>query len=110
VLDAGLVVVNVSPLATPREIQIQLATAAVSVIVVLENFAYKLDELLDENRVKAVISVAVGNLLPLSRRTAIDSVQRVVRDSIPPTKRGVVQNRPNLGDKDERRRPACYYG
>jgi long-chain acyl-CoA synthetase len=87
VLDAGLVVVNVNPLATPREIQIQLATAAVSAIVVLENFAYKLDEILDENQAKAVISVAVGDLLPLPRRTAIDFVQRVVRDSIPPTQR-----------------------
>ncbi|MFL9889740.1 AMP-binding protein [Paraburkholderia sp. RL17-381-BIF-C] len=87
VLDAGLVVVNINPLATPREIQIQLATAAVSAIIVLENFACKLDEILDENQAKAVISVAVGDLLPLPRRAAMDFVQRVVRDSIPPAKR-----------------------
>ena len=87
VLDAGLVVTNVNPLATAREIQIQLATAAVSAIVVLENFAYKLDEILDENQAKAVISVAVGDLLPLPKRTAIEFVQRVLRDSIPSTRR-----------------------
>ncbi|WP_275671045.1 AMP-binding protein [Paraburkholderia azotifigens] len=83
VLDAGLVVANVNPLATPREIQIQLSTAAVSAIVVLENFAWKLDDILDENQANAVVSVAVGDLLPLRKRAAIDFVQRVVRDSIP---------------------------
>jgi long-chain acyl-CoA synthetase len=87
VLDAGLVVVNVNPLATPREIQIQFATAAVSAIAVLENFAFKLDEILNEKQAKSVVSVAVGDLLPLPRRVAIDFVQRVVRDSIPPTQR-----------------------
>jgi long-chain acyl-CoA synthetase len=86
-LDAGLVVANVNPLATPREIQIQLATAGVSAIVVLENFADKLDDILDENQARAVVSVAAGDLLPLPKRTAIDFVQRVVRDSIPATKR-----------------------
>ncbi|ACC76011.1 AMP-binding protein [Paraburkholderia phymatum] len=87
VLDAGLVVANVNPLATPREIQIQLSTAAVSAIVVLENFAYKLDDILDENLAKAVVSVAVGDLLPPRKRAAIHFVQRVFRHSIPPTKR-----------------------
>ncbi|ALP67149.1 AMP-dependent synthetase (plasmid) [Paraburkholderia caribensis] len=87
VLDAGLIVANVNPLATPREIQIQLSTTAVSAIVVLENFAWKLDDILDENQAKAVVSVAVGDLLPLRKRAAIDFVQRVARDSIRPTKR-----------------------
>jgi long-chain acyl-CoA synthetase len=87
VLDAGLVVVNVNPLATPREIQIQLTTAAVSAIIVLENFAYKLDDILDEKLANAVISVSAGDLLPLPMRIAIVFLQRVVRRSIPPTKR-----------------------
>lgn len=86
-LDAGLIVVNVNPLATPREIQRQLTTAGVSAFVVLENFAFKLDGILDEKQAKAVVSVAVGDLLPLPRRVAIDFVQRVVRDSIPPARR-----------------------
>jgi long-chain acyl-CoA synthetase len=86
-LDAGLIVVNVNPLATPREIQIQLTTAGVSAIVVLENFAFKLDEILDEKQAKSVVSVAVGDLLSPPKRVAIDFVQRVVRDSIPPAKR-----------------------
>ncbi|WP_416365684.1 AMP-binding protein [Paraburkholderia terrae] len=93
VLDAGLIVANVNPLATPREIQIQLSTAAVSAIVVLENFAWKLDDILDENQAKAVVSVAVGDLLPLRKRAAIDFVQRVVRDSIRPTKRRYLSRR-----------------
>ncbi|WP_336601149.1 hypothetical protein [Paraburkholderia bengalensis] len=86
VLDAGLVVANVNPLATPREIQIQLSTAAVSAIVVLENFAYKLDDVLDENQAKAVVSVAAGDLLPFPKRAAIHFAQRFLRDSIPPAK------------------------
>jgi len=87
VLSAGLIVVNVNPLATPREIEIQLRTAEVSAIIVVENVACKLDDILDESRAKAVISVAVGDLLPLPRRMAIDFVQRVIRDSIPTAKR-----------------------
>ncbi|MFP4896293.1 AMP-binding protein [Paraburkholderia sp. EG304] len=103
-LDAGLVVVNVNPLATPREIQIQLATAAVSAIVVLENFAYKLDDILDEKLANAVISVAAGDLLPLPTRTAIDFLQRVVRRSIPPTKRQYRTFRAALSRRDSNER------
>jgi long-chain acyl-CoA synthetase len=106
VLDAGLVVVNINPLATPREIQIQLATAAVSAIIVLENFACKLDEILDENQAKAVISVAVGDLLPLPRRAAMDFVQRVVRDSIPPAFDRARSHRP----QSRRCRAAAIHG
>lgn len=87
VLDAGLVVANINPLATPREIRIQLAVSAVSAVVVLENFAYELDDILDDEQAKSVISVSAGELLPLPTRAAIDFVQRVVRDSIPPAKR-----------------------
>ena len=86
ILHAGLVVANVNPLATPREIQIQLSTAAVSAIVVLDNFAHKLDDILDENQRKAVVSVAPSDLLPLPKRIAIDFVQRVIRHSIPARK------------------------
>ncbi|MFX1676228.1 AMP-binding protein [Paraburkholderia sp. A2WS-5] len=104
VLDAGLVVVNVNPLATAREIQIQLDTAAVSAIVVLENFACKLDEILDAKLAKAVISVAAGDLLPLHTRTAIDFLQRVVRHSIPPTKRQYRTFRATLSRRDSNER------
>ncbi|CAM2161700.1 Long-chain-fatty-acid--CoA ligase [Paraburkholderia sacchari] len=108
-LDAGLAVVNVNPLATPREIQLQLATAGVSAIVVLENFAYKLDEILDENQAKAVISVAVGDLLPLPKRTLIEFTLRVVRRSIPPTKRKYWTFTSALSRRysNERRRHPC---
>lgn len=109
VLDAGLIVANVNPLATPREIQIQLSTAAVSAIVVLENFAYKLDDILDADQAKTVVSVAVGDLLPLPKRAAMDFVQRVVRDSIPATKREYWQFSVALSSRyaEARKQPAA---
>ncbi|WP_235028780.1 AMP-binding protein [Caballeronia choica] len=108
-LRAGLTVVNVNPFATPREIQVQLDTTRVGAIVVLENFAYKLDDIVDRNKVQGVVSVAAGDLLPIPTRVGIDFLQRVVRDSIPPTKldlrafRTVLSHTPNL----ERSRPSA---
>ncbi|WP_239511590.1 AMP-binding protein [Burkholderia sp. JP2-270] len=108
VLDAGLIVANVNPLATPREIQIQLTTAGVSAIVVLENFSYKLDDILDEHQAETVVSVAAGDLLPLPKRIAIDFIQHVVRDSIPSTKRKYREFRATLSRQydNARKRPS----
>lgn len=110
VLDAGLVVANVNPLATALEMHTQLSTAAVSAIVILENVAWKLDDILDEQQAKSVVSVAVGDLLPLPERAAMDFVQRVVRDSIPATRReyrtfSAALSRPY--DTRDDRRSAC---
>ncbi len=63
VLRAGLVVVNVNPLYTARELQHQLNDSGAEVIVVLENFAHTLEEVIEQVGVKHVVLAAIGDLL-----------------------------------------------
>jgi hypothetical protein len=62
-LRAGLVVVNVNPLYTARELQHQLNDSGAVAIVVLENFAHTLEEVIDERGVKHVVLASMGELL-----------------------------------------------
>jgi long-chain acyl-CoA synthetase len=63
VLRAGFVVVNVNPLYTPRELEHQLNDSGAQAIVVLENFASTLEEVIDRTGVKHVVLTGMGDLL-----------------------------------------------
>src|SRR6516165_10553727 len=60
-LRAGLIVVNVNPLYTPRELQEQLADSGASVIVIMENFAHKLEAVLAETTIRHVVVTRLGD-------------------------------------------------
>lgn len=60
---AGLVVVNVNPLYTPRELEHQLKDSGATTIVILENFAHTLAKVIDKTAVKHVIITRMGDLL-----------------------------------------------
>jgi long-chain acyl-CoA synthetase len=62
-LRAGMTVVNVNPLYTARELQHQLEDSGAKVIVVLENFAHTLQEVLGKTAIKHVITTRIGDLL-----------------------------------------------
>ena len=66
-MRAGLVLVNVNPLYTPRELQHQVADSGARTILILENFAHKLAEIIGSTGLKNVITTAVGDLLPAPR-------------------------------------------
>ena len=63
-LRAGLTVVNVNPLYTARELEHQLKDSGAQVIVILENFAHTLAEILPRTPVKTVIIARIGDLIP----------------------------------------------
>src|SRR5690606_16509068 len=63
-LRAGMVVVNVNPLYTARELQHQLADSGATAVVVLENFAATLEQAIARTAVLHVITTRVGDLLP----------------------------------------------
>ena len=63
VLRAGYTCVNVNPLYTARELQHQLRDSGASVIVILENFAHTLQEVIDQTQVQHVVVASVGDLL-----------------------------------------------
>jgi long-chain acyl-CoA synthetase len=63
VLRAGYTCVNVNPLYTARELEHQLKDSGASTIVILENFATVLEEVIDRTPVKHVVMASMGDLL-----------------------------------------------
>ena len=63
VLRAGYTCVNVNPLYTERELEHQLKDSGATAIVILENFAHTLVEVIDRTAVKHVVMAAMGDLL-----------------------------------------------
>ena len=83
-LRAGLVVVNVNPLYTPRELEHQLRDSGARAIVILENFATTLQQVLPAVPTKTVILAAMGDLLGLVKGALVNLVVRQVRKLVPP--------------------------
>ena len=84
VLRAGMVVVNVNPLYTPRELEHQLKDAGVRAIVVLENFAHTLEQVIGATPVRTVVTTQVGDLLPPVKRLLTNTVVKYVKKLVPP--------------------------
>ncbi len=84
ILRAGCVVVNVNPLYTPRELQHQLTDSGAEAIVVLENFAATLEQVVDRTSLKHVVVTGVGDLLGFPKSTVTNFVVRHVKKMVPP--------------------------
>jgi long-chain acyl-CoA synthetase len=82
-LRAGLVVVNVNPMYTPRELEHQLRDSGAKAIVILENFAHTLAKVLDKTSVETVLVTQIGDMLPVPRRQIVNFVVRNVKKMIP---------------------------
>jgi long-chain acyl-CoA synthetase len=80
---AGCTVVNVNPLYTARELQFQLADSGASAIVVLDNFAHTLEEVLPSTSVRHVITTRVGDLLHFPKAQIVNLVVKYVRHMVP---------------------------
>lgn len=83
VLRAGMVVVNVNPLYTVRELEHQLTDSGARVIVVLENYAHTVMKALPRSSVERVIVTQVGDLFPLLKRTATNFFVKRVKKMVP---------------------------
>ena len=83
ILRAGLVVVNVNPLYTPRELKHQLDDSGATAIVVLENFAHTLEQVIGSTAVRTVITTQVGDLLPPFKRWLTNAVVKRVKKLVP---------------------------
>ena len=80
---AGVVVVNTNPLYTPRELEHQLKDSGASAIVVLENFAHTLEEVLPRTSVRTVITTQIGDLFPAFKRMLTNLVVKHVKKLVP---------------------------
>ena len=82
-LRAGCTVVNTNPLYTARELEHQLTDSGAEVIVVVENFAQTLADVLGKTKIKHVVVTSVGEMLGL-KGLLIDFVVRRVKKLVPP--------------------------
>jgi long-chain acyl-CoA synthetase len=83
ILRAGMTVVNVNPLYTPRELEHQLKDSGARVIVIVENFAQTLQQVLDRTPVEHVITTQIGDMLPVPKRWLVNFVIKHVRKMVP---------------------------
>lgn len=83
VLRAGLVVVNVNPLYTPRELEHQLKDSGAKAIILIENFASTLQQCLANTGVKHVVLCAVGDQLGAIKGALVNYVVRSIKRMVP---------------------------
>jgi len=82
-LRAGYVVVNVNPLYTPRELEHQLKDSGAEVIVILENFAVTLEQVVARTPVKHIIVARLGDMLPFPKGAVVNFVVKYVKKMVP---------------------------
>jgi long-chain acyl-CoA synthetase len=80
---AGVVVVNTNPLYTARELEHQLKDSGATAIVVLENFAHTLEEVLPRTPVKTIITTQIGDMFPAFKRMLTNLVVKHVKKMVP---------------------------
>lgn len=81
-LRAGMVVVNTNPMYTARELKHQLADSGAAAIIVLDNFAATLQQIVAETSVKHIVTTGIGDLLG-SKGVLINFVLKHIKKMIP---------------------------
>lgn len=82
-LRAGMVVVNVNPLYTARELEHQLVDSGAEAIVILANFAHVLEKVIASTAVKTVVVTEFGDLLGWPRSALVNFVLKRVKKMVP---------------------------
>ncbi|MGP0088367.1 MAG: AMP-binding protein [Xanthobacteraceae bacterium] len=85
-LRAGLTVVNVNPLYTPRELEHQLKDSGAKLIVIMENFAHKLASMVANTPIEHVVVARLGDLMPSPKRWVFNFANTHIRRAVPPWK------------------------
>jgi len=80
---AGLTVVNTNPLYTPRELEHQLRDSGARAILILENFAHTLQQVIHATGVETVIVTGLGDLFPFPKSALVNFVLRHVKKQVP---------------------------
>ncbi len=83
ILKAGLVIVNTNPLYTPREMKHQFTDAGVKAVIIAENFAANLEQIIGETEIKTVITTSIGELLGFVKGGITNFVVRSVKKMVP---------------------------
>jgi len=83
ILRAGLVVVNVNPLYTSRELEHQLKDSGAKAIVIVENFCHVLQPVLARTDVRHIITTQLGDLLKFPKSLIVNLVVKHVKKMVP---------------------------
>jgi long-chain acyl-CoA synthetase len=83
ILRAGYTVVNVNPLYTPRELEHQLKDSGSEAIIVLENFAHTVEEVLAQTQVRHIVVASMGEMLGGAKGMLVNFVVRNVKKMVP---------------------------
>ena len=83
ILRAGMTVVNVNPLYTPRELEHQLKDSGAKAIVILENFASTLQQVRKNTPIKHIITSQLGDMLPAPKRLLVNMIIKRVKKMVP---------------------------
>jgi len=83
ILRAGLCVVNVNPLYTPRELEHQLTDCGARAIIILENFATTLEKVREKTDLRTIITTEIGDLLGFPKGPITNFVVKKVKKMVP---------------------------
>jgi len=84
ILRAGYTVVNINPLYTPRELEHQLNDSGCEAIIILENFATTLEQVLARTQVRHILVGSIGEMLGGPKGMLVNFVVRNVKRLVPP--------------------------
>jgi long-chain acyl-CoA synthetase len=82
-LRAGCVVVNCNPLYTPRELEHQLKDSGATAIVIVENFAHTLEQVVAHTEIRHVVVTPMGEMLGALKGALVNFVVRHVKKLVP---------------------------
>ncbi|MCA1798106.1 MAG: AMP-binding protein [Xanthomonadaceae bacterium] len=82
-LRSGIVVVNVNPLYTARELEHQLKDSGATAIVILDNFAHTLEKVIEKTPIKTVVTTRIGDMLSPPKRQLVNFVIKRVKKMVP---------------------------
>ncbi|MEP7196783.1 MAG: AMP-binding protein [Saprospiraceae bacterium] len=85
-LRAGLIIVNTNPLYTTRELEHQLTDSGVKAIVIAENFAAKLEQVMSKTKIEIVITTTIGEMLGTFKGSFVDFMIKYIKRMVPPFK------------------------
>ncbi len=83
ILRAALVLVNINPLYTPRELEHQLKDSGAKAIIILENFAATLEKCIAATPIKHVVLCSMGDQLGLLKGSLVNYMVRHARKLVP---------------------------
>ncbi len=83
ILRAGLILVNVNPLYTARELEHQLKDSGAKAIVIMENFASTLQKCIANSMVRHVVLASMGDRLGMLKGAIVNYVVRHVKKLVP---------------------------